>query len=85
MKTYTGIILTSLLLSHSPVKADEYHWQGLYGGIHFNQSWGINQDKLKGYELIASGGTASPGLAYTINGKVDLKYSTLQFGMNYAF
>jgi outer membrane immunogenic protein len=59
MKTYTGIILTSLLLAHSPVKADEYHWQGLYGGIHFNQSWGINQDKLKGYEVVVTGGSSN--------------------------
>lgn len=51
MKKYQSIFLSILLLVYSSVKADEFQWQGLYGGVHFNQSWGVNQDKLKGYEI----------------------------------
>jgi len=52
MKTITSITLSTLLLACNQVKAADNQWQGLYGGIHFNQSWGVNQDKLKGHEVI---------------------------------
>lgn len=51
MKIYSSMILIALLLTISPLRAEEYQWQGLYGGIHLNQSWGVNQDKIRGYEI----------------------------------
>ncbi len=82
MKTNLSIILGILLLTQNTTKAQEYQWQGLYGGVHFNQSWGVNQDRLSGYEVISSGQSTSQ--RWTTDSP-DLKGSGIGVHLGYHF